>query len=262
MGMEPFYFGPTDRRLFGVYHPPLSEVDSGVGVVLCTPVGDEYLRSHSALLKLADRLARAGIHVLRFDYRGCGDSELGFEAGDLEAWVEDIGTALRELRDGSGASRLGLCGLRLGGSLAALAAMDHEDVFGVVLWDAIVDGTEHLSALRDRHREWVRGSFAKGAVGEDEILGYRYSPALVTTLQQLDLRALTPPPQTRILLLDTQESEIQADLHRQLQERGAGVDFHRIRRSPIWLKRDDLNNVAVPMDVLDDQIAWVARCLK
>ena len=74
--MEPFYFGPAGgRRLFGVFHEPPASRRRGCGVVLCYPLGTEYTSYYRAYRQLALSLAENGFHVLRFDFRGCGDSE-------------------------------------------------------------------------------------------------------------------------------------------------------------------------------------------
>src|SRR5437773_7734152 len=70
----PFYFGSPDKLLFGCYHEPSLERRRKCAVVVCQPVGHEYINSHRALRQLAARLCDAGFPVLRFDYYGCGDS--------------------------------------------------------------------------------------------------------------------------------------------------------------------------------------------
>jgi pimeloyl-ACP methyl ester carboxylesterase len=66
--------------------------------------------------------------VLRFDFRGCGDSEGDEAVAGTDAWRDDIGTAVEELKRRAGAARVALAGLRLGGTLAAQAAAGRDDV--------------------------------------------------------------------------------------------------------------------------------------
>ena len=73
--MNPFYFGDSSRRLFGIYHPPKGQSPRSHGIVLCCPFGQEYMRSHRAFRQLANLLSRRGFHVFRFDYHGTGDSD-------------------------------------------------------------------------------------------------------------------------------------------------------------------------------------------
>ena len=57
-----------EHALFGFFHPAVG-VSRATGVVLCPPVGADLVRAHRALRHLAERLARAGFDVLRFDFR-------------------------------------------------------------------------------------------------------------------------------------------------------------------------------------------------
>ena len=63
----------SGRQLAALYHPPTS-ADRGRAVLILNPLGQEAVRAHRLLRVLADRLARLGVHVLRFDFHGCGDS--------------------------------------------------------------------------------------------------------------------------------------------------------------------------------------------
>ena len=47
---EPFFFGPAECALFGVYHPPRVQRNAAVGVVLCPPWGQEAIRAHRGFL--------------------------------------------------------------------------------------------------------------------------------------------------------------------------------------------------------------------
>ena len=71
--MEAFFFGSSEQQLFGSYHPPFSG-NGQVLTVICSPRFSEFARTHGALRKLAISIAEMGQHVLRFDYRGTGDS--------------------------------------------------------------------------------------------------------------------------------------------------------------------------------------------
>ena len=103
--MTPMLFGPASRQLFGLFHAP--ERDARLAVVICMPLGQEAVRGHRLFRVLADRLARAGVAVLRFDYHGSGDSPGEDTDGDLEGWRRDVCTAHEELRRRTGARRIG-----------------------------------------------------------------------------------------------------------------------------------------------------------
>src|SRR5678816_4569381 len=129
------HFGSPTEPLYGVHHRPEAPAPGTVGAVLCPPVFHEGTNSHRALRNLADQFARAGMHALRFDYRGSGDSAGGEDRFRVANCVEDILAARDELRDARGLSRVGLVGLRLGASFAALAAQRCRDLPFLVLWE-------------------------------------------------------------------------------------------------------------------------------
>ena len=62
--MNPFYFGTSQRPLFGIHHPPKSSDVRASGVVLCPAIGQDYMRTHRGLKQLALQLSKAGFHVL------------------------------------------------------------------------------------------------------------------------------------------------------------------------------------------------------
>ena len=116
--------------------------------VICPPLFNEYMRTQLALRELAISLAERGQHVLRFDYRGTGDSSCELDEVAISDWLEDIALAVREGRDLSGSSVVRLLGVRAGALLACRSAGASGDVQRLVLWDPVPDGAEYLQALR------------------------------------------------------------------------------------------------------------------
>jgi alpha/beta superfamily hydrolase len=94
---EAFFFGPGNQQVFATYHPAAGG-GGQVLTVICPPLFSDYMRTQLALRELAISLAERGQHVLRFDYRGTGDS-IG-EIGEVTVsnWLEDIALAVREGR--------------------------------------------------------------------------------------------------------------------------------------------------------------------
>src|SRR5436309_10085286 len=119
--MRPYFFGGSERQLFGVYYEPRAPAVAH-GVVLCYPMGHEYVNALRGYRQLAMQLARAGLHVLRFDYSGSGDSAGEGELTEVSQWMADIEVAIAELTDSHGLGSVSLAGLRLGGTLATLVA--------------------------------------------------------------------------------------------------------------------------------------------
>ena len=143
--MTAFFFGATGRQLFGYYHA--AAAGGSRAAVICPSWGPEYQYAHRALRTLARRLAERGVHVLRFDYSGTGDSWGEGRDASPDAWVGDVSTAVEELRAMSGTPVVDLVGLRFGGYIAARAASERADVRRLVLWDPVTHGAAWLEEL-------------------------------------------------------------------------------------------------------------------
>lgn len=211
--MVPLYFGTSSARLFGVYHPAESAQHRSSGVVICAPFGHEYIRAHRLLRQLAVQLSRAGFHVLRFDYLGCGDSS--GEAGDgaPSQWGADIATAIDELRDTAEVRRVCLIGLRFGATLAAHAAAARDDVDAIVFWDPVPDGGRYLDELQLLQRRWLSGrpgsrmfAFSKRV---PELIGFPIPGPMRSGFEKTALDQTLRPAPRRIVVLDSEDHETQ-----------------------------------------------------
>lgn len=257
---QPFYFGPSHHPLFGVYHPAQAAADRDLGVLLCAPIGREYLRTHRALRQLSLRLSRAGFHSLRFDYRGCGDSAGEPEGLALDDWAADVGVAADELKDRAGLGRLAFVGLRLGGTLALLAASGRRDVDGLVLWEAVLDGPGYLAEIRaaDEARRRGLGIAAtppdeQGTVG---VLGFPIGKRLQQGLESL---AVTPArrPARRALVLRDHDIPEDARLLEDLRRLGVAAEGMRAATARIWLDGDDEARALVPTATFEKAVSWL-----
>jgi uncharacterized protein len=137
--VNPLYLGTQERRLFAAYEPAAVKDRPARAAVLCHPWGAEYVYAHRSMRQLAVKLSACGVHTLRFDYFGTGDSGGEDAEADPDAAVADIETAAEGLQDMLGVARVALIGLRLGATLAARAAVrGKEHVDALVLWDPII----------------------------------------------------------------------------------------------------------------------------
>jgi alpha-beta hydrolase superfamily lysophospholipase len=187
--MIPKFFGDADRQLFGIYHAPAPAEARDVGVVLCHAGPHEYRHTYWSFRRLAGLLAKAGLHVLRFDYGGTGDSTGELATESLGAWTKDVRTAARELKELAGTRRLSLVGMRLGAVVAARAAADGLRVDDLVLWEPVVRGSDYLAQLdaleEDRIVQLRYPQFADRVPGE--ILGYSLGESARAELAAVDL---------------------------------------------------------------------------
>jgi uncharacterized protein len=258
--LVPFYFGREGRALFGCFHEPLQKGPPRYAVLICQPLGHEYVNSHRALRQLAVRLADAGIPVLRFDYYGCGDSSGEAEQGSITRWLEDISNAVAELRTRSGVFEVCVVGLRMGATLAALAGSRLECFERLVLWEPVISGKDHLNELKALHQEMLRfrpkPKPSKRSQPYLEVLGFPLSRFLHAQLEQLDLGDIAEKPATRVLMMQTAQTDDKTALRKHLIHTRAQVEHQTIEAPEIWLPTQD-GSLHVPAQVLQSVVSWV-----
>lgn len=144
---RPFFFADADEALFAVLHMP-KNAKPRQGIVLCHPFGEEKLWSHRVYVNFARRAAELGMAVLRFDFRGHGDSAGHSEDYGTECYLEDIHTAVAQLRlDCPTLESIDLLGLRFGAALASQYAARHDGIRHLLLWEPIVSGEKYMQEL-------------------------------------------------------------------------------------------------------------------
>lgn len=232
-------------------------------MLLCNPFGEEAARAHRIYRVLATQLERSGFAVLRFDYGGTGDS-LGESAEvSVEGWLADVASAADELATASGAKKLVAVGLRLGGTLAALAtSRGRLRLRHLVLWDPVVDGAGYLRELAAMHRSYMRQEM--GALDwEDrlpvsldgapaEALGSPISAGLAAELRAIDL-VVEELRTDHVTVVSTREPEALARLRARL---GAAA-WIELPGSAAWNSDSALNSQVVPMDVVQAMVARI-----
>lgn len=192
--MSQRFFGDPESPLFGVYHAARGRNQrNDCAVVICPPIGQEYIRTHWSLRLLANLLSRGGVHVLRMDYHGIGDSSGSVEQVEsLECWDQNIEKAIEHLKTESGAETVMLLGQRFGGALAARVAKRRVDVNSVVLWEPVTDGRKYLDGLRAMHGQmidlWVCKMETPNNDQFEEILGSQYSRKLLNEIERAKLK--------------------------------------------------------------------------
>lgn len=245
---------------FGWLHLPRAA--GARGAVLCKPPGHEAQWLHSTLLALAQQLSIHGIPTLIFDYLGTGDS-LDDASGvpEHEGWLAGIESAVRYLREIAQVECVTLGGVRLGGTLAALAAQ-RCDADGLMLLAPVLAGRAYVREARLMQRIWlenvppaVRASAPEGRALD--LFGYRFDVPTVNWLETLDLGTLELDA-IRVALAHPGTADAQILAHN-YRERGAEVDvlplpeYIRMLR-PAWATE-------VPYDTLAALAAWAAHAV-
>jgi pimeloyl-ACP methyl ester carboxylesterase len=209
----PLYFEGRHGRLYGVHHAPEPTVDRSHGILFLPPLGQEYKRCHKPLQKLAQDLAGAGFHVLRFDYAGSGDSA-DLPDWDLDTWRQDGRDALEQLQARSGARDLSALGIRLGAGVAV--ALD-TPLTHLVLWDPIGNGAAYLEELEQLNRDLLhryRHSYRSGKsvrIPSDQLVGHRFPASMHRSLRHWNLDAADHAAARQALWIETETTGATAD---------------------------------------------------
>jgi exosortase A-associated hydrolase 1 len=149
---RPLVLRAAGRRLVAILHEPAQPGPRGLLIVVGGP---QYrVGSHRQFVSLARHLAERGVPVLRFDYRGMGDSEgdaVGFEGTgpDLTAALDCM------IRETSVASVVvwGLCDAA---SVALLHGVRDERVAGIVLANPWVRREQSEARAYLKRYYWAR----------------------------------------------------------------------------------------------------------
>ena len=204
--LELFHFGP-ENSLFGALHGAPG-ADSEHAVLICSPLGHEYLRAHFILQRLARQLGAVGVPTLRFDYFGCRDSLGESDEATCSRWQRDIVAACHELQQRTRAPRITAVGVRLGATLLCRAA-SRLNVSRLVLWDPVRRGAEHHAELAELHRRYLRATkflpFRAPswlARHGQELLGATYSSAALRELDALELTTPASEPRCRVEIVE------------------------------------------------------------
>ena len=242
------YFGPR-QRLFGIFDEPQTDADVARGVVLCHPHGADYDSAFRSFRILGARLARAGFHVLRFDYGGTGDSLGDGNDASIAQLVGDTVAAVHELRTSRQLRDVSIVGLRLGAAIAALAASESGGVEDVVLWEPVIEGAAYVASLQALHRTWLAAEQRKGRASlaaDDDLLGYQLTPALRRDLEALRLASISTLPAQRIHVVNQSSSAEIDRLTERLEALGGRVHASHVEGPTIWSRTPLMPEASIP----------------
>lgn len=269
--IETFYFNMPTQPLFGGYHAPQSGPTRSCGVVLCYPMGHEYMQCHRAYRQLGIRLSKAGFPVLRFDFYGCGDSGGDYEEGSFQQWTDDISNAIEELRRRAGSIKICLVGLRLGGTLSMMYSAERSDVDALVLWDVVVNGKAYIDELVDFEKEKFQllGTHPKkrsngnlylsspDSTTPAELLGFPLTEQLFAELNRINLLTISKKPANHILLIDSNEKASDQRLRAHLKSMDSQLVYRHLPSPQIWI--EDIDKVMIPNEVLQSVTSWISE---
>jgi len=146
--IRPVTFENLGQRLVGILQVPEKSKrgEKAPGIAMFHGFTGNRTEAHRFFVYVARALCDSGFVVLRFDFRGSGDSDGEFEDMTVPGEVSDAGKALTFLGKLKAVDkdRIGVIGLSMGGRVAALLASRDSRIKFAVLYSAA------LSPLRQR----------------------------------------------------------------------------------------------------------------
>lgn len=254
--MNPFFFGSSEASLYGVYHPAAG-TSRNAAVVLCYPFGQEAMRCHRAYRQLAYLLTQKGFHVLRFDYRGTGDSSGEMENTSAEDWLQDINTAIDELVGMTGVRDVSVVGLRLGAVAAERACATRSDIARLVMWDPLLSGAAYLQELTAVIGEGKTGNFIDES-GVLNVNGFPLPLVFQAGLRQWDLTTSAGVDGRATLLVVSHETDEFFSLRDHFSTQ-SGFRYLLAPAPHDWNYVDLFGGILLPQPVIQAIVNWLDR---
>ncbi len=128
-----------DQKIVAILHTP--EKKNNAGIILAhglTVNKDE----DGVFVNLAKELVNNGYTVLRFDFRGHGESDLKSKDFTVTTEIEDIAASVNFMKN-SGFNKVGLLGASFGGGTSAMfVGKNPKAVNCLILWNPLLDYNE------------------------------------------------------------------------------------------------------------------------
>lgn len=243
--MEACYFGTDSHRLYGVVHEVVERPKTGL--VFCPPFAEEMVTTYARFATWSKRLEAEGIAAVRFHPFGTGESGGSFGDFTLSSAVSDACSADDLARQRLKAIRLGYFGLRLGATVAMLAACK-QPVDLLVLWSPVTNISQYM-------RELFRGQLAKEMVHQGvtkvhrntqdmiaefdagrpvDLMGYEFSPQLYREMAAAGKWPDAPPAKHVIWLARPSEEKSAGVIVEQWKKSGSRIDFAVLPEPAFW----------------------------
>ena len=146
MKVEKVYFKSEGKRISGILHLPEKINPS------CVIASHGLLSSKDSekYIAFGEQISREGMSMLRFDFRGIGESEGGEEDNTVSKKIADLSAAIDFIRSYSSLeNRIGLIGSSLGGFLSLIKASEDKEIRTIVIWATPL----HLDDLGTKKQE-------------------------------------------------------------------------------------------------------------
>jgi alpha-beta hydrolase superfamily lysophospholipase len=124
-------FASEGQKIAGILHLP----DEKNPACVIASHGLLSSKNSEKYIALGEHISGKGIAMLRFDFRGIGESEGRFEDDTVSRRIADLDSAIAFVKSYPGmGNRIGLLGSSLGGYISLIVASRKKEIRAVVLW--------------------------------------------------------------------------------------------------------------------------------
>lgn len=231
------------RKLFYAVH---GDPVSRCAWLFCNPFLEEKTFSQSVYVAWARRIADEGGLAIRFDYEGDGDSEGTGETVGLQDWVDDAVAVSEFARTRFRLENIYLFGLRLGGSVACLAAQ-HVPCAGLLLWDPVIKGEPYFQDCLKINLTTQLATYKRVTVGRKQLLeqfaagetvnigGHEVSSKMAQEIRRLDISNLLEASPAVVDVIQFQNSDNSGFVFSSSHARSSSpVQVHLLPVTPFW----------------------------
>jgi dipeptidyl aminopeptidase/acylaminoacyl peptidase len=131
MKTEKVVFMSEGMKISGILHLP----DEKNPPCIIASHGLLSSKNSEKYIALGERISKEGIAMLRFDFRGIGESEGRLEDDSVSRRIADLDSAIAFVKSYPGmGNRIGLLGSSLGGYISLIGASIGKEIRAVVIW--------------------------------------------------------------------------------------------------------------------------------
>ena len=255
---RPIVFYNQGQQINGILHSPTDCDAPCPAVAFFHGFTGTKVEPHRIFVKTARELAALGFYVLRFDFRGSGDSEGDFSEMTIGGEVSDAVKSIDVLTamPGVDSDRIGILGLSMGGCVAAFVSGQDARVKSTVMWAPLSDDPpDRKNEILERAKSTPTPE--EIALANPNIVGKAFYEELSEISPSATLQAFTGA----LLVIHGSGDDVVPVSHGKRY-----YELMRGRDAPTELKIIDkgdhtFNTVASEQAVIAKSVAWFQRTL-
>lgn len=259
--MQTFLEIPVGRqKLAACLHRP--EVGRGAPpaplVICCHGLTGNRVGACFRMVSLGRRLAAENIACLRFDFRGCGESDGRFQDLSIPTLREDLRAVVAAVPTfpGCDPARIGIVGSSFGALTASLTAGRISALRCLVFWAPVAEA----GSLIDRKMTDAAWTFLRGH-GWVEHHGMRLGAAFFDQIPDVDGPAMLAEAARPLLIYHAAGDEQVPIRHGRAYEAALKKAGAVVQLEPIEADDHAMRSVAASDTILDGTVTWLRRFL-